>query len=170
VNLEKLRVRQHLVLGPDLEISRSLDDELLFRLFVDFLGEFGDKQDERTEKVLVNFGHCVQTAVFEDRTHHTFEDVTQNLWCFKRLNFSFIEIEVRLDEGKVQVIINVLLRDLLLCSVIVDDVLMEAEKDGQLGENLVFNKLDLGLVGVVWTKVFSKLVLLVQIFFKVPLE
>ena len=96
-----LKVRAHLV------VSATLDDHLFLRLLVDLLRVASNEQHERAQHLLENCVNSAHSSRFVDCTHHSFEDVTQNLRCLKWLYLSLIQVEI-LAIGKLQVIVDVL--------------------------------------------------------------
>jgi hypothetical protein len=76
--------------------------------------------------MLVDLHDSLHTTIFKDSAHDCLKHVTKNLWRLERLNLALVQGEVRLHEGKLEVVVHVLLGKLLLSVVEVDDILMEA--------------------------------------------
>ncbi len=54
-------------------MSTTLDDELLLRLFEDFLWEFSYKQNKRAEHLFVHTVDRIHPTVLKNSTNNTFE-------------------------------------------------------------------------------------------------
>lgn len=153
----------------DPELSRRSDDELLFGLLADRLTKLGNVEQERGHEVLVDAHDCVQSTVDEDGTHDRLEDVTEDLWGFKWLNFALIHHEVSVGEGESEEVIDIGATHRVTLGVVEDDVLMEAEKDAQLGNHVIGDKDLLRLMSISAQEIFSKLIL-VRVHLEVALE
>jgi len=75
--------------------------------------------------------HLINPTIFKDSPHDPFEHISKNFRRLKWFNFTFVQVEIRLNERKVQIVVNIFLGNRL---VVKDYIFLEAQQYCQLGK------------------------------------
>ena len=70
---------------------------------------------------------CCHSTVLVHGTESTLKNVPENFGRFERFDFSLVEVKV-VTIGKLQIVIDIFRRDLILGRVVKDCILMQSEK------------------------------------------